>query len=85
MPLGLIFVFLNTSSLHKNINNVKANYNICAVDIILLAEATLITNENNNDYLIPNFEIPYRNDQIWSTPSRPPQGVISYNKTNVES
>ena len=57
--------------------------NICAADVILLSETRLITNENNNYYLIQNFEIPYRNDQIWSILSTPPHHTISYNKTTM--
>ena len=53
MPVGLKCVFLNTSSLHKNIPHVNASHNICATDIILLAETRLIPNDNTNEYLIP--------------------------------
>ena len=41
MPPGLKCVFLNTSSLHKHIANVKANFNICAADVFFLAETKL--------------------------------------------
>ena len=41
MPPGLKFVFLNTSSLHKHIANVKANLNICAANVFFLAETKL--------------------------------------------
>ena len=42
MPPGLKCVFLNTSSLHKHIAMVKANFNICAADVFFLAETKLI-------------------------------------------
>ena len=41
MPTELKCVFLNTSSLHRHILNVKANFNICVADIILLVETWL--------------------------------------------
>ena len=71
MPVGLKCVFLNTSSLHKNILHVKASYNICATDIILLAETRMIANNNTKEYLIQQYDIPYQNYQILDTPTRP--------------
>ena len=59
MSVGLKCVFLNTSLLHKNILHFKASHNICATDIILLAEKRLIPNDNTNDYLIVQYDIPY--------------------------
>ena len=50
---------------------------------MLLAETQLTLIDSSNDYLIENFETPYRNDQICSTPSRPPHGMISYTKSNA--
>ena len=66
-----------------NILHVKAIHNICAADIILLAETRLIPNDNTNEYLIPKYEIPYQNDQILDTPTRPSHGMISYVRTPV--
>ena len=83
MPVGLKCLFLNTSSLHKNILHVKASHNICATEIILLAETRLIPNENTNEYLIPQYEFPYWNDQILDTPTKPSYGMISYIRTPV--
>ena len=42
MVTGMKFCFLNTRSLYKYIENVKANHNICASDVIILAETRLI-------------------------------------------
>ena len=59
MPVGLKCVVLNISSLHKNKLHVKASHNICATDIILLAETRLIPNDNTHEYMIPQYDIPY--------------------------
>ena len=83
MPVGLKCVFLNTSSLHKNILHIKASHNICATDIILLEGTRLIPNDNTNDYLIPQYDIPYENDQILDTPTRPSHVIMSYVRTPV--
>ena len=45
--------------------------------IILLAETRMIPNDNTNEYLIPQYDIPYQNDQILDTPTRPSHGMIS--------
>ena len=83
MPVGLKCMSLNTSSLHKNILHVKASHNICAADIILLAETRLIQNDNTNEYLIPQYDSPYWNDQILNIPTRPLPGMKSYVRTPV--
>ena len=64
MPPGLKHVFLNVSSLHKYIANVKANCNICVADVFFLAETKLTKNDNMNEYIIPDFQEPYRNDHM---------------------
>ena len=79
----MCFFFLKNSSLHKNILHVKASHNICAADIILLAETRLIPNDNTNEYQIPQYDIPYQNDHILDTPTRPSHNMISYVRTPV--
>ena len=83
MPVGLKCMFLNHSSLHKNILHVKASHNICATAIILLAERRLIPNDNTNEYLIPQYDIPHPNDQILDIPTRPSHGMFSYVRNPV--
>ena len=81
VPPGLKCVFLNMSSLHKHIANVKANFNICAN---ILAETKLTKNDSTSEYIIPDFQEPYRNDQTSHVLSRPPHGIISYIRNTVK-
>ena len=78
MVTGMKCCFLNTRSLYKHIANVKANHNICASDVILLAETRLIHSDDDDTYRIPGFEVSCRNDQLWKQTTRPPHGLISY-------
>ena len=84
MPPGLKCVFLNKSSLHKHIANVKTNFNICAADVFSLAETKLTKNDSMSQYIIPDFQEPYRNDQTSHDSSRPPHGMISYIRNTVK-
>ena len=70
--------FLNTRSLYKHIENVKANYNICASDVFFLTETRLVHSDDNKKYEIPGFEVSCRNDQLCNSATRPPHGLISY-------
>ena len=64
--IGLKCSFLNTRSLHKNINNVIGNFNICASEIFFMAETRLRNTDTSNTYKIPEFKIVCRNDQAWN-------------------
>ena len=66
MVTGMKCCFLNTRSLHKHIENVKVNHNICASDVIFLAETKLIQSDDGNTYKITGFEVSCRNDQLWN-------------------
>ena len=78
MVTGMKCCFLDTRSLYKYIENVKANRNICASDIIFLAKIRLIHSDDDDTYKIPDFEVLCRNDQLWNQATRPPHGLISY-------
>ena len=41
------------------------------------------TNDNTNENLIPQYDIPYQNDQILDTATRPLHGMISSVRTPV--
>ena len=41
--------FLNTRSLYEHIENVKTNHNICASDVIFLAETRLVHSDDNKN------------------------------------
>ena len=76
--------FVNTRSLYKHIENVKANHNICASDVIFLAERRLVHSDDNKKYEIPGFEVSCRNDQLCNCATRPPHGLISYVRDTVQ-
>ena len=80
MVTGMKFCFLNTRSLYKCIENVKANHNICASDVFILAEMRLIHSDDDDTHKIPGFEVSCRNDQLWNQTTRPPHGLISYGR-----
>ena len=81
---GLKCSFLNTRSLHKHFRSVETDHNICASDIMFLAETRLISSDDNDNYEIQNFQIVCQNDQIWNKESRPPHGIICYAKKSVK-
>ena len=77
MITGMKCYFLNTRSLYTDIENVKANHNICASDVIFLAETRLINSDDDDTYKIPGFEVSCRNDMLWIQTTRSPHGLIS--------
>ena len=83
MPTGLKCVFLNTLSLHKNIDNVRANHNICAGDVLIFAETKLLHSDSSENYTLTGFQVPYKNNQVWHNSPRPPHGMIGYVRENI--
>ena len=83
MLAGMKCSFLNTRSLYDT-ENVKANLNICASDVIFLAETRLVHSDDNKKYEIPGFEVSCRNDQLCNSETRPPHGLISYVRDTVQ-
>ena len=83
--IGLKCSFLNTRSLHKNIDNVIGNFNICASEIFFMAETRLRNTDTSNTYKIPEFKIVCRNDQAWNQEGRPPHGLIGYVKDGIQT
>ena len=78
MATGMKCCFLNTRSLCKPIENVKANHNICASDVIFLAETRLKHSDDDDTYKIPASKVLCRNYQLWNQTNRPQHGLISY-------
>ena len=78
MVTGMKCCFLNTRSLYKHIENVKANHNICASDVNFLAETRLIYSDDDDTYKLPGFEDSCKNNQLWNQTTRPPHGLVSY-------
>jgi hypothetical protein len=60
---SLKFVFNNTRSLHAHFQDVKEEPNITCADVIGFAESRLICRDLDEDYRLPGFAIPIRNDQ----------------------
>ena len=83
MPTGLKCVFLNTLSLHKNIDNVRAHHNICAGDVLIFAETKLLHSDSSENYTLTGFQVPYKNNQVWHNSPRPPHGMIGYVRENI--
>ena len=54
---GLKCSFLNTRSLHKHFRSVETDHNICASDIVFLADTRLISSDDNDSYHIQTFQI----------------------------
>ena len=81
---GLKCSFLNTRSLHKHFRNVETDHNICASDIVFLAETRVISSDDSDSYQIQNFQIVCQNNQEWNKESRPPHGIICYVKDTIK-
>ena len=75
---GMKCCFLNTRSLYKHIENVKANHNICVSDVIFLAKTRLIPSDDDDTYKIPGFEVSFRNNQLLNQTTRPAHRLASY-------
>ena len=50
MVTGMKCCFLNTRSVYKDIEDVKANYNICPSDVIFVAKTRLIYTDDDDTY-----------------------------------
>ena len=78
--------FLNIRSLHKHFISVKAkDHNICASDIIFLAETRLISPDDNDSYQNTNFpNCMSKWPKNGNKDSRPPHGIICYAKNSIK-
>jgi hypothetical protein len=56
------FVFNNVRSLYAHLEDIKADPNVSNADSIGLAETKLIQSDSDDDYLLPGFAPPIRND-----------------------
>ena len=81
---GLKCSFLNTRNIHKYFISVETDHNICAADIMFLAETTLMSSDDNDNYQIQASQVVCQNDQIWNKESRPPHGIICYAKNSIK-
>ena len=72
-------VYQNVRSLHLHIEDVAADYNIQACDVINIAETALVVNDLSETYQLPDFNL-YRNDHVSSNNQRTPYGLAVYVK-----
>ena len=69
-------------SLHLHFPDVATGYNVKAADVNIFVETALCSNDNNDFYQIPGFQL-FRND-FMSHGTRTPYGTAVYIQENVQ-
>ena len=69
-------------SLHLHVADVASDYNVKAADINMFVETALCSNDSNDLYQIPSFQL-FRNDFV-THGTRTPYGTAVYVKENVQ-
>ena len=75
-------LFQNVRSLHLHVADVASDYNVKAADINIFVETALCSNDNNELYQIPGFQL-FKNDFI-PDGARTPYGTAAYVKDNIQ-
>ncbi len=75
-------LFQNVRSLHLHVADVASDYNVKAADINMFVETALCSNDSNDLYQIPSFQL-FRNDFVTHA-TRTPYGTAVYVKENVQ-
>ncbi len=75
-------LFQNVRSLHLHVADVASDYNVKASDINMFVETALCSNDSNDLYQIPSFQL-FRNDFVTDA-TRTPYGTAVYVKENVQ-
>ncbi|CAB3987819.1 ATP-dependent DNA helicase PIF1 [Paramuricea clavata] len=75
-------LFRNVRSLHLHVADVASDYNVKAADINMFVETALCSNDDNELYQIPGFQL-FRNDFI-SDGTRTPYGTAIYVKNHEQ-
>ena len=75
-------VYQNVRSLHLHIEDVVADYNMQACDVINIAETALVENDPSETYQLTDFNL-YRNDHVSSNSQRTPYGLAVYVKQAI--
>ncbi len=75
-------LFQNVRSLHLHVADVASDYNVKAADINMFVETALCSNDSNDLYQIPSFQL-FRNDFV-THGTRTPYGTAVYVKENVQ-
>jgi hypothetical protein len=74
-------LFQNVRSLHLHFPDVASDYNVKAADINIFVKTALCSNDNNDLYHIPSFQLS-RND-FMQQGMRTPYGTAVYVKENI--
>ena len=75
--------YINARSLHKHINNVRANHTLKCSDIIMVSETRLMASDTDVDYNIEGFQNIYRHDEPTKQIFRPPHGLAIFVRNGV--
>ena len=74
------YSYINVWSLHKHINNVRANHTVKSSDVIMVSETHLIASDADVDYNIESFQNIYRHDEPTDQVFRPSHGLAIFVK-----
>lgn len=86
MPLKTLkILFLNTSSLHKHIEDIRADFNIQAADICIFAETFIKCSENAQLYAIANLPHVFLNSKYLPNNQRPKHGCAIFSRYEFAS
>lgn len=77
--------YLNTSTLRDHISDVKADHSIMSSDVIILSETRLSQFDNSDNYKLPSFNGPFRNEQQLNHHIQPYHGMVSYLADKIRS
>ena len=76
------FIFNNARSLHKHIDDVKADPNVLSADVVGIAESWLSDSDLDETFLVDGFRM-FRNDGKSSHCSRSHHGIVLYLKPHL--
>ena len=75
-------IFHNTRSLHKHVEDLRANHLISQSQILAIAETRLAAHDSNEPYSMENYTM-FRNDQEQVQGTRPPHGLLIYTHNDI--
>ena len=81
---NLLVISFNSQSLHRHIENVKADWNMKAAMILGICETRIKSSDNLCQYEIPGFQF-YHSEQFLQLNKRPYHGVALYVKSMLSS
>ena len=67
LPENTVVTYLNTVSLHRYFDDIYQNHNIIGSSVLMFSETRLTIHDKTEQYILPSFHGPYRNDQKWNT------------------